>query len=195
MMGKANRPPSGEPWVWLTRELLESDAWRSLGINARRLIDFLLLEHMRHGGKQNGKLKAPKHQLEAFGIGSHYVTDAIHEVEQLGLVDCHRGGMRVATTYTLTWLTFHDGTPASDRWRNFRNPDLLPLPAPKSKNLGVKEHPGLGVKEHPDGQNLGANQHPDRSKNLGAKRHHPYRSSYQGGAARFGVDDGEARDR
>jgi hypothetical protein len=49
-----------EPFVMLPRELIASDAWRSLGINGRRLIDFLLLEHMGHGGKENGKLKAPR---------------------------------------------------------------------------------------------------------------------------------------
>ena len=26
--GKLMKPPQGEPWVWLTRELLASDAWR-----------------------------------------------------------------------------------------------------------------------------------------------------------------------
>ena len=43
MNGAAQRPPKGEPWCWETRELRASDAWRSAGINARRLIDFLLI--------------------------------------------------------------------------------------------------------------------------------------------------------
>ena len=30
----------------LTRELLRNDAWRSLGINERRVVDFLMIEHM-----------------------------------------------------------------------------------------------------------------------------------------------------
>src|SRR5690242_16231849 len=86
-----------EPWVWQTRELRASDAWRSAGINARRFIDFLLLEHMNHGGKENGLLKAPHRQLEDFGIGARRITDTIREAEGLGLVECHRGGLRVAT--------------------------------------------------------------------------------------------------
>jgi predicted MarR family transcription regulator len=106
-----------EPFVMLPRSLLQSDAWRAAGINTRRFIDFLLLEHMGHGGKANGKLKATDRQLQSFGIGTHYVTGAIKEAEKLGLVDCHRGGMRVATTYTVTWLPTHDGTAASNRWR------------------------------------------------------------------------------
>ena len=30
---KLYAPPQGEPWVWLTTELLFSDAWRSMSIN------------------------------------------------------------------------------------------------------------------------------------------------------------------
>src|SRR5262249_34930956 len=55
-------------FVPLPRELLETAAWRSLGINARRLLDFLMVEHMRHGGKRNGYLLAPRRQLAEFGI-------------------------------------------------------------------------------------------------------------------------------
>ena len=114
MKDKAPRtmqPPKGEPWVKLARDLIASDAWSSLGINARRLLDFLMLEHMGRGGKHNGELKAPRRQLEAHGIGARYVTDAIQEAEVHGLIDCRRGGMRVAGLYSLTWLPLHDGTP------------------------------------------------------------------------------------
>jgi hypothetical protein len=117
MSDKLNRPPKGQPYVWLTRELLASAAWREMSINARRFIDFLLLEHMGKAGRENGKHKAPYKQLVTHGITLRLVSTAIREAEELGLVDCHRGGMRVATTYALTWLPLHDGTPASNRWR------------------------------------------------------------------------------
>ena len=51
-------------FIMLPRDLLESDAWRGLGINARRFLDFLMIEHLRHGGKHNGYLLAPQRQLE-----------------------------------------------------------------------------------------------------------------------------------
>ncbi len=35
---KAHRPPKGEPWVWLTRELLASPAWRHQSVNTARLV-------------------------------------------------------------------------------------------------------------------------------------------------------------
>jgi hypothetical protein len=89
---------------------------------ARKVIDFLLLEDMGKGGKHNGRLKAPFRQLIEHGIGSHHVRDAIRECEERGLIDVQRGGMRVATTYALTWFPLHDGTPASDRWRSYQIP-------------------------------------------------------------------------
>jgi len=178
MSGKAQRPPAGEPWVWHTRELLASDAWRSLSINARRFVDFLLIEHMGHGGKNNGKLKAPYKQLQAFGIGAHQATAAICEAEDLGVVDCHRGGMRVATLYAIGWLPQHDGRPAADRWRCYCNPAA----APKIRNLPVKQQAGLPVKQQADGANLPVKQQADSPENLPAKQQVLYRSSYHGEA-------------
>ena len=60
---KAHRPPKGEPWVWLTRELLASPAWRRQSAKTARLITFLLIEHMNHAGTENGNLKATHEQL------------------------------------------------------------------------------------------------------------------------------------
>ena len=91
---------------------------RLAGINTRRLIDFLMQEEMNHGGQENGKLKAPNKQLYEWGIGRRHVAGAIREAEALGFVAVHRGGMRVATTYALTWRPTHDGKPPSHRWKN-----------------------------------------------------------------------------
>lgn len=121
-LGRMLRPPKGEPFAWLTRELLESDAYQSLAINARRFIDFLLIEHMNHAGRENGKLKATHAQLRTFGLSANSVVPAIAQAEAVGLVECHRGGMRVATTCTLTFYPMLNGTPASNRWKLYRAP-------------------------------------------------------------------------
>jgi hypothetical protein len=132
---KMNRPPHGQAFVWQTPELIASAAWRSMSSNARRVIDFLMLEWMAKGGRENGRLKAPHRQLEHFGIGARLVAAAIRELEDLGLVECDRGGMRVATNYALSWLPLHDGTAAANRWRLYRNPNITPLPLPMAKLL------------------------------------------------------------
>jgi hypothetical protein len=176
----SNGPPKGASWVWLTRELLSSDAWRSLA-NGRRFIDFLVLEHLNNGGKLNGNLKAPRRQLEDFGLGAHQITAAIEEAERSGLVDCKRPGERKANFYALTWLPLHDGTLASDRWRLFRNPALKPLSKPKSKNLTVRKQSALTVNQQSDGRNLTVSKQSDTPKNLTADQHYPSRDLYQGG--------------
>ena len=94
----------GEAFVKLPRDVLESTSWQQLGINARRFLDFLMIEHLRHGGKHNGYLLAPQRQLYDFGIGAHFVTAAIEEVERAGLVTCERGTGKRPSYYGLTWI-------------------------------------------------------------------------------------------
>jgi hypothetical protein len=102
--------------------MLTSDAWCMLTPAALRLLHFLKIEFMRHAGAANGRLKAPRRQLERFGIGAHQITAAIALLERVGIVDCTRGGRRVPIAFTLTWLPHADGTPASNRWRIFEGP-------------------------------------------------------------------------
>jgi hypothetical protein len=171
------------PFIWLSYELLKSDAWRSQSSHIRRLIDFLLLEHLRHGGKKNGLLKAPYRQLYTSGIGAHQAPGAIVQAEELGLVACIRSGMRSATAYRLTWLPGHGDSPPTNEWRAYRNPDLQPLVPRKAQNLHVKQHAGLQVKQHADGQNLHVKQHTDGAPPLHVKQHALYRASSQGKSA------------
>jgi hypothetical protein len=100
---------NGKAFIKLPLELLASDAWRSLSINARRFIDFVMIEHMRHGGKANGRLLAPRRQLEEFGIGARHVSAAIEEAVRGGFVNCHRGTGRQPSLYALTWFPLGDG--------------------------------------------------------------------------------------
>jgi hypothetical protein len=180
MTGTAQETLTVMQFVMLPRELLRSDAWRSQGINTRRFIDFLMLEHLAHGGAENGKLKAPYRQLEAFGVGARYCADAIRGAEDLGLADCCRGGLRVATTCTLTWLPLHDGATATNRWRSYRNPELKPLSTPKSRTLPLKGKAGLPVKGKADVVQLPHKRRADNPKTQPAKGKAPSRSSYQG---------------
>lgn len=157
MSGKRRKstPPS-EQFVKLPRELIESDAWRSLGVNAWRVVSFLMREHLRNGGKENGRLKAPYRQLHAYGVGLRHMAAAIREAEDLGLIRCERRRMRVATRYTLTWLLLHDGTAPPDDWRSYRNPKLPPLPIPRRKNLPAKGDAALPAKGDADHSDLPA---------------------------------------
>jgi hypothetical protein len=101
--------PSSKAFIKLPLDLLTSHAWRSLSLNGRRFVEFLMIEHMRHGGKANGRLLAPRRQLWDFGIGNHYVSNAIEECERAGVVKCQRGVGRRPNLYLITWLPSCDG--------------------------------------------------------------------------------------
>ena len=116
-MSKPKGPPKGEPWIWLTREVLTSPAWRGLGINARRAMDFLLREHMAHAGRNNGLLVAPREQLIEWGVGARHISGAIAELKKSGLVDVEHSVGRRPNRYTLNWLQLHDGGEPAQRWR------------------------------------------------------------------------------
>ena len=99
---KALGPPEGEPWCWLTRELLESDAWCAMSPNLNRLIHFLLVEHMNHAGTENGNLAATYDQLVAYGCTRGRINAAIAEGCYLGLIDADHGGRWAGTNQVST---------------------------------------------------------------------------------------------
>ncbi len=69
---QANRPPEGTSWCWLTAEMLESPAWRALTGNALKVVLRIALEHLKHGGVENGLLPVT---YKDFGKpGSHNTT-------------------------------------------------------------------------------------------------------------------------
>lgn len=115
--GRFTKPPKGEPWVWLTRGLLESDAWCAMSINALRLISFLLIEHMNHAGRENGRLLATYDQLQIYGLTRSEILSAIQEVEFLGLARVEYGARGRATRFTLTFLPDHDDNRPTDDWK------------------------------------------------------------------------------
>lgn len=119
--GKLEGPPKDAPWTWQSIEMMRSLAWRRLSANARRVIDFLQIEHIRHGGYENGILKAPYDQLEEHGIRRGTINKAITEAQLAGFIDVVRGGRSMegdkSSLFRLTWLPDLDGNPPTNRWR------------------------------------------------------------------------------
>jgi hypothetical protein len=120
---KAMRPPPDRPWVWLTRELLSSEAWQTLSINERRVIDWLLIEQMNHAGTMNGQLRVSHRQFITWGVTKNKVAPAIHGLQARGLVRItsaeSNGDIRGYYQYRLTFLPADYGEPTNE-WRSFR---------------------------------------------------------------------------
>ncbi|WP_281019564.1 hypothetical protein [Minwuia sp. IMCC3077] len=118
--GKVHRPPRGEPFVWLTRELLSSPSWRARSINTVRLLDFLMIEHMNHAGTLNGRLMATHEQLRDFGLSANAIRPSIEEAEFLGLLRYTRGGRWAGSNqpsvFRLTFLPADNKSPTNE-WK------------------------------------------------------------------------------
>ncbi len=120
---KLRSPPKGEPWVWLTRELVESPAWGALNLTSRKLIDFLLIEYMAHAGTENGALVATHGQLGEFGLSRRLISDAVEECVFLGLLRVQQrgglswGGMKRPSLYRLTFYPDKDDGPPTNEWK------------------------------------------------------------------------------
>ena len=126
---EANRPPKDEPWAWLTRQMMESAAYRALSIHAYKVLDRILREHMAQGGKENGRLKVTWRDFKKDGVQSRRITGAIAEVEALGFAKRTFPGRRscgedrgAPAQYRLTWLPVFEPDNAkspTNEWKRF----------------------------------------------------------------------------
>lgn len=120
--GRAKRWKFEEGFVGEPMSLLESPAYRALNFPALKILGFLKLEHVRHGGQENGRLLAPYRQLEALSISARHVKPALAMLEALGIIRVTSDGSRLggrpnAATYALTWLPTCDGELPTEDYR------------------------------------------------------------------------------
>src|SRR5271165_1574743 len=97
-------------WVAHPRQLLESPAMRVLTLSERRALDRIELEHMDHGGAENGKLPVTYADFEKWGVRPDSIAGAIRALEALSLIEITRHGYagsaekRAPSLYRLTYL-------------------------------------------------------------------------------------------
>lgn len=113
--GKAKRWAFSEAFVGEPQSLLESPGYRHLNLPAFRILTFLKIEHVQHGGAENGRLLAPHLQLRALGISGRKIKPALAMLEAFGFIrrtsdGSRMGGRPNAATYALTWLPTCDGS-------------------------------------------------------------------------------------
>ena len=139
-------PPKDQPWRWYSVEMMRSDAWRDMSINARRMLDRLEIEDMAHRGYVNGNLIVTYDQFVAAGIRRESINKTISELEKLGWIEVMRGGYRgFARSWPNRFRLTHRPTrvipdvgysyfgDATNEWRHYRSKKLnrlVPKAAP-----------------------------------------------------------------
>jgi hypothetical protein len=168
-MGKRSSIPGS--WVPRTLEMLRSPAWRYLPNNARRVLERLELEHLEHGGAENGKLICTYDDFVAAGLRRASVALAIRQCVALGFLAITRQGKRaiaehrIPAMYRLTHVLnrYADGAKREPTWRRIQTDDdaLLALrraasernrdtqPWPKIKKPDAPVSPAPDAKAHP----------------------------------------------
>jgi hypothetical protein len=107
------------------RELIESPAWRVLSLSARRVLDRIEIEYLRHGGKDNGRLPVTFENFMAYGIDRHAIAPAMRELDDLGIAKITQHGragnaeFRRPNHFRLTYLSGPGEAAATHEWRGF----------------------------------------------------------------------------
>ncbi len=93
------------------RQLIESPAMRVLRLAERRVLERIEIEHMDHGGAENGKLPVTYADFAKWGVRPDSIARSIRALEALGLIEIVRHGYagaaekRAPSLYRLTYLT------------------------------------------------------------------------------------------
>jgi hypothetical protein len=89
---RENAKAINEAFVPHMLSMLVSPAWMVLSLTARRVLDRIEIEHMQHGGKENGNLIITYSQFADCGIDRHAIGPAVREVVALGFVQVTEQG-------------------------------------------------------------------------------------------------------
>jgi hypothetical protein len=105
-------------------EAMESPAWRTLSLSARRVLDRLCIELRHHAGRNSTKLCVTYKDFVDYGITNrHCISSAVRELVALGFVRITRQGrsgnaeFRQPTLYQLTFIHNADGEPLTNEWK------------------------------------------------------------------------------
>ena len=123
---KAHKPDEANPAFIMTRlVMLDSVAFWALRPNERTVLSVIEIEHMRHGGVENGRLIVTRRQFEKRGIHKDAIAPSLRALETLGFIEIERGAAGVgdqaqAHRFRLTYVQPNP----TDEWRKHHNPDM-----------------------------------------------------------------------
>jgi hypothetical protein len=92
-----------------TRGMLESPAYRVLSRAAFLVLARIELEHMNHGGNENGNLPVTYDDFVRYGVHRHSIAPAVRELAELGFIQITERGcagnreFRSPNKYRLTY--------------------------------------------------------------------------------------------
>jgi hypothetical protein len=144
-----------EQFIPRPRSMLESKAYRSLSLSARRVMERIELEHLRHGGKDNGKLPVTRRDFSTYGVRESSVFPGLHEAIEKGFVRITRKGRSgkhgMPTEYRLTYIHANNRPPTNE-WKRYHgiSTETSPIRVPKRHQLDPKPQQKHGDETSPN---------------------------------------------
>jgi hypothetical protein len=124
-------------FAFMPIDVIESPLWCGLSINARRILEHLLIMNIGLWSEQNGKLRVSVREFAKHGVGRRFTAGAVKELINAGLLAVTkgkaRGSQRPPNFYRLTFLGTIDN-PAT--WKPVESDAAEP-----SKPAGRKTEP------------------------------------------------------
>jgi hypothetical protein len=105
--------------------MLDSVAYWALKPIERSILSVIEIEHMRHGGVENGRLIVTRRQFEKRGIHKDAIAPSLRTLEALGFIEIERGAAGIgdqaqAHRFRLTYVQPNP----TDEWRKFHDPHM-----------------------------------------------------------------------
>ncbi len=110
-------------WIPHRLEMRIHPAWLKAPRPLRKVIERLEIEHLRHGGYNNGELFVSYLQFVGFGVSRRSIRSTLKLGEDLGLIEVIRGtetvqsDIRPANSYRLTYVPAKGKDNPTDEWR------------------------------------------------------------------------------
>lgn len=146
----------------LPRALLESPALDVIGNEGWQVLRRIMIEDLRHAGKDNGHLIVTYGNLLKCGLHNRASAKGFRQLEAVGIVELIRGragtgNTNAPTKIRLTFLPAY-GKPATDEWRNIKTVEdakAQVMKANKSRGqsawLRAHHSPRMDAAPHPTG--------------------------------------------
>jgi hypothetical protein len=122
---KTHKPDEANPAFIMTRlVMLDSVAYWALKPIEARILAVIEIEHMRHGGVENGRLIVTRRQFEKRGIPLKAIAPGLRALEALGFIEITQRGAAGVGEHAQAHrfrLTYVQPNP-TDEWRKHHDP-------------------------------------------------------------------------
>jgi len=204
-MRKAQNPMRqswlNEAFIGHRLRLIMSPAWQHRPRPLCRVLERLEIEHMRHGGQENGRLCVSYGQFVQYGVSRRSVGPALAAGVALGLIEIRQleelqANLRAPNEYRLTYVPEKDRRAPTDEWATVTEEEAI---AAEKAFLTTQDRKGRKSEvQFPFLRSTGSLSSTQRasigslsSKSLGSERELPLISGRKAAGAALALNEGE----